>query len=110
MEDETLPALPDPRMEPTVSVERAGQVIGVSRGSAYEGVRRGQIPAIRIGHRLLVPTAALLRLVGVRIDSATVIDWSDAPSDGRQTRELTNVPQPKTEAVHDQDASRRGRR
>ncbi|HMF83596.1 MAG TPA: helix-turn-helix domain-containing protein [Acidimicrobiia bacterium] len=65
MEDIKFAVLPDPRTEPTISVQRAAQVIGVSRGSAYEGVRRGEIPSIRIGHRLLVPTAALLRLVGL---------------------------------------------
>ena len=28
-------------------------------------VARGQIPTIRLGRRLLVPTAALLRLLGI---------------------------------------------
>jgi excisionase family DNA binding protein len=57
--------LPDPAREPTVSVERAGQLLGISRGSAYEGVRSGEIPAIRLGHRWVVPTASLRRLLGV---------------------------------------------
>ena len=56
--------LPDPQMEPTVSVERAGEVMGIARGSAYQAVKNGEIPVIRVGRRLLVPTAALLELLG----------------------------------------------
>jgi len=47
----------------TVSVEEAGEILGCSRNTAYEAVRRGEIPVIRIGKRLLVPKAALERLL-----------------------------------------------
>ena len=57
-------ALPDPNTEPVVSVERAGQVLGLSRGSAYEAVRRGEIPSLRFNRRVVVPTARLLALLG----------------------------------------------
>jgi excisionase family DNA binding protein len=63
--------LPDPTNEPTISVERAGQLLGISRGSAYEAVRHGEVPSIRIGHRVVVPTAALLRLLGIDPGPAT---------------------------------------
>lgn len=49
----------------TLSIEEAGRVLGVGRGLAYEAARRGQIPTIRLGHRLVVPVAALERLLGV---------------------------------------------
>ena len=39
--------------------------LGISRASAYEGVRRGEIPAIRIGRRVLVPRVALDRLLSM---------------------------------------------
>ena len=58
-------ALPDPNDEPTISVERAGELLGISRGLAYAQARGGEIPTIRLGKRLVVPTAALLRLLGV---------------------------------------------
>ena len=45
-----------------VSVEEAAAMLGISRGSAYEAVRRGEIPSLRIGRRVLVPLAALSRL------------------------------------------------
>jgi excisionase family DNA binding protein len=47
----------------TLSVPEAGEKLGISRGSAYEAARRGEIPTIRIGSRLLVPVAALNRLL-----------------------------------------------
>lgn len=55
--------LPDPREQPTVSVEDAARILGLGRASAYEAAKRGDIPTLRIGRRLLVPTAALLRLL-----------------------------------------------
>jgi excisionase family DNA binding protein len=63
MTEEDYMTLPDPKTEPTVTVDRAAGIVGVSRASAYEAVRYGQIPSIRIGRRILVPTAALLRLL-----------------------------------------------
>jgi excisionase family DNA binding protein len=48
----------------TISVEDAARILGISRGLAYEAARRGELPCIRIGRRLLVPRARLLDLVG----------------------------------------------
>lgn len=45
------------------TVEEAGAKLGLSRNSAYEAVRRGDIPCIRIGRRVLVPKKALARLL-----------------------------------------------
>lgn len=45
------------------TVEEVARLLGISRGLAYEGVRRGEIPAVRIGKRLLVPRAALLKML-----------------------------------------------
>jgi excisionase family DNA binding protein len=38
-------------------------VLGISRNKAYEAARRGEIPTIRIGHRILVPAAAFERML-----------------------------------------------
>jgi excisionase family DNA binding protein len=48
----------------TLSVEGAARLLGISRGLAYDAARRGELPTIRLGRRLLVPTARLLELVG----------------------------------------------
>jgi excisionase family DNA binding protein len=52
----------------TLTVEEAAQLLGISRAFAYEAVRRGEIPSIKIGRRVLVPKAALHKLVGVTGD------------------------------------------
>lgn len=57
--------LPDPKTEPTISVPRAGAIFGLSRPSAYEAAKRGDIPTIRMGRRIVVPTAKLLAMLGL---------------------------------------------
>ena len=46
-----------------LSVPEAASRLGIGRNSAYEAVRRGEIPTIRIGKRILVPVSALDRLL-----------------------------------------------
>jgi excisionase family DNA binding protein len=46
----------------TIGVEEAGNRLGISRNSAYEAAKRGEIPTIKIGRRLLVPEAAFERM------------------------------------------------
>ena len=55
--------VPDPTEQPTMDVEAVGEALGVSRSTAYEAVRSGEIPSIRIGRRIVVPTAAVRRLL-----------------------------------------------
>ena len=55
-----LAAQPEKR---TYSVEEAGKLLGVGRNAAYDAAKRGQIPVIRIGRRLLVPKVAFDLLV-----------------------------------------------
>jgi excisionase family DNA binding protein len=58
--------LPDPREHPTLPIwPDTGQLLGLSRQSTYDAAHRGEIPTIRIGRRILVPTAALARLLAV---------------------------------------------
>ena len=47
----------------TISVEQAGRILGISRGAAYAHANDGTIPTIRLGKRILVPKAALSRLL-----------------------------------------------
>lgn len=47
----------------TMSVEAAARELGISRNTAYECARTGQIPTVRLGRRLLVPRAALESLL-----------------------------------------------
>jgi excisionase family DNA binding protein len=47
----------------TLTVEEAARALGINRNSAYEAARNGELPAIRIGRRLLVPKVAFERLL-----------------------------------------------
>jgi excisionase family DNA binding protein len=50
---------------PTTSVAEAGRALGLSRNAAYEAVKRGEIPTLRFGRKLVVPTAPLLKMLGL---------------------------------------------
>jgi excisionase family DNA binding protein len=47
----------------TLTIPEAGKELGIGRAAAYEAARRGQIPTIRIGRKLLVPLGALERML-----------------------------------------------
>lgn len=47
----------------TLSVIEAATILGISRNKCYQGVANGEIPSIRIGRRIVVPAAALDRLL-----------------------------------------------
>ncbi|MFI7195306.1 helix-turn-helix domain-containing protein [Nocardia nova] len=42
--------------QPTVSVPQVAQLLGLGRSTVYAAVQSGQIPAIRIGHRVRIPS------------------------------------------------------
>ena len=47
----------------TLTITEASKALGVSCNKAYEAARRGEIPTIKIGKRILVPRAALERML-----------------------------------------------
>ncbi|MDP8927835.1 MAG: helix-turn-helix domain-containing protein [Actinomycetota bacterium] len=49
----------------TMAVEQAGALLGISRRSAYRAAAAGHIPTIRLGRRILVPTASLHAMLGI---------------------------------------------
>lgn len=42
----------------TLKVEEVGQLLGISRASAYNLARSEGFPSIRVGKRLVIPTGA----------------------------------------------------
>jgi excisionase family DNA binding protein len=42
-----------------ITVTEASRILRISRNLAYEAVRSGQIPSVKIGRRILIPRAAL---------------------------------------------------
>lgn len=47
----------------TLSVGQTASVLGISRALAYELVRRGELPQLRLGRRIVIPRMAILLLV-----------------------------------------------
>jgi excisionase family DNA binding protein len=45
----------------TYSVETVAGLLGISRGLCYELVRRGEIPVLRLGRRLVISRVAFER-------------------------------------------------
>ena len=62
----------------TLTVSEAATVLRISRSSAYEAVRIGDIPAIRIGHRVVVPTVWVAEQLGVPVKMIRVSDTGSA--------------------------------
>lgn len=56
------PADEDPA-RPALTVAEAAAALGISRALAYELVRRGEVPSVRLGRRIVVPRVALGRLL-----------------------------------------------
>ena len=81
-------------LPPTISVEQAGEILGLSRPSAYAAGHRylesngaEGLPVLRLGRRMRVPTARLLAMLGM----------GDA-IDGSQEGQTTKAPAAPTDA------------
>lgn len=55
---ETAPAV--------LTVQEAARLLRISRGAAYEAIRTGAIPSVRIGRTLRVPRQALNQMLAER--------------------------------------------
>lgn len=77
--------IPNPEDVPLIDVPEAASWLGIGRTACYEAIRRGEIPHLRLGRRIFVPTAAIRALVGLAKDETV------QPDDGSQTDELRLV-------------------
>lgn len=77
-------------LPPTLTIDEAGEMLGISRRSAYRAAARGELPTLRLGRRLLVPTPRLLTLLGLPIDEPAddppETAASRAPTEPERTR------------------------
>jgi len=55
--------LPDAEIEPTLTVHRASQILGVSDRTLYSAISRGEFPCIRVRRRVLISTRYLVGLL-----------------------------------------------
>lgn len=49
---------------PVLTVPEAAQLLRLKRSTAYELVRTGQIPSVRLGRQVRVPAGKLLEMLG----------------------------------------------
>jgi excisionase family DNA binding protein len=59
---------PSPTTERLVlTVDEAAYLLNISRTLAYELIARGELPALRLGRRIVIPRVTLEKLVGTAI-------------------------------------------
>jgi excisionase family DNA binding protein len=58
--------VPDPEVQPTLTLwPEVADILGLGRSAVYEAAGRGELPVLRFGKRMVVPTAALRKLLGL---------------------------------------------
>ena len=58
----------------TYTVEEAARELGISRSTAYECVRTGELPCLRFRSRIVVPAAVLDQMLSAPASSAEAAD------------------------------------
>lgn len=58
-------ALPDPEIEPTITIPRAAKILGIGPVNAYAAAKRGEIPVIKVGKSVRVLTREFLKQYGL---------------------------------------------
>lgn len=51
--------LPDPKERATLTVDAVAEIVGVDRKTVYAAINSGELPCLRVGRRILVPTSWL---------------------------------------------------
>jgi hypothetical protein len=60
-------SIPDPNTEPTITIPRAGRILGMSRNAAYAAAKDGRLPVISISRtRMVVHTDDFLTMYGLK--------------------------------------------
>jgi len=58
-----------------VTIAQAASVFGVDMRTVARAIENGELPAVRLGRRVLIPRLPLLAVLGVSVDGSVV----DAP-------------------------------
>lgn|SRR3546814_358259 len=71
----------------TLSVTEAGNLLGVSRSTAYELVRSGELESVKLRRRVVVPVAAIADRLGITVaDVWSALCGRPAPKPDRSLR------------------------
>ena len=52
----------------TFTVEEAAEILGISRSTAYECVKSGELPSLRFRRRVVIPAHVIDELVPVQVN------------------------------------------
>lgn len=64
-----------------MTVAETALLLGVHRDAAYDAIHRGELPAIRVGRAIRIPTAKLADLLGLPHHATTATsDTTEAAS------------------------------
>lgn len=66
----------------TCNVETAAALLGISRALAYQLVRSGEIPSLKLGRRVVVPRSALAELLDIHPGERAPSNETPAVRDG----------------------------
>ncbi|RMI28037.1 helix-turn-helix domain-containing protein [Nocardia stercoris] len=53
---------------PTISVPDAARLLGIGRSTAYAAVKTGELPAIRVGHLIRIPSRWMRKILHLESD------------------------------------------
>lgn len=84
------PRLPDPREKPWLTVAELAEITGEGEKVIRAALEAGQLPELRIGRYVRIPTAALLLQLGIEEQART--DSEAGPSTGPATASTTSTP------------------
>jgi excisionase family DNA binding protein len=76
-------------MSEVLTVEEAATVLRIGRSAAYEGVRTGEIPAVKVGRSIRIPRCRLAALLG-KNDPTNTTD--PAPNPGPSSNSGSQLP------------------
>ncbi|MGW0251059.1 helix-turn-helix domain-containing protein [Nocardia goodfellowii] len=57
---------------PTVSVADAAQLLGIGRSTVYGAVKSGEVPAVRVGNRVRIPSRWVREILQLQATSEAV--------------------------------------
>jgi excisionase family DNA binding protein len=69
-----------------LTVEETAAALRIGRTAAYEAARRGEIPTVKVGRRLLVPRAKLEAMLGLEKGEAPATTPGLGEESGGQSR------------------------
>lgn len=88
MENSRSIALPDPAERPTLTVDAVAEILGLDRKTVYAAINSGELPSLRIGRRILVPTSWLAARITPDADDDQITGPRSLRSQPRDQGEL----------------------